>query len=117
MTKGEQTEAEGLTELVKRARKAYEAMDPVSRALADSDQRRSWVRGETGRDPGDVLADEVRRLLAERRGLREALAKIAADRPMSIGPANLMLDEWMDLAGYRKNIARSALQGKGGGSG
>jgi hypothetical protein len=40
----------------------YESLSPVDKALHDSEQRRSWVRGETGRDPGDVLADEVRRL-------------------------------------------------------
>ena len=37
---------------------------PVDRALMIADQRRSFVRGETGRDPGDILADEVRRLRA-----------------------------------------------------
>lgn len=40
----------------------YEALSPVDKALADSDQRRSYVKGETGCDPGDALADEVRRL-------------------------------------------------------
>lgn len=53
---------------------ALAAMSPVDRALHDSDQRRSWVRGMTGREPPrDVLADEVRRLRAEH-AAREAAA-------------------------------------------
>lgn len=45
---------------------ALAAMSPVDRALHDSEQRRSWVRGMTCREPPrDVLADEVRRLREE----------------------------------------------------
>jgi hypothetical protein len=37
--------------------------DPVDRALMQSDQRRSFIRGQSGHEaPPDVLADEVRRL-------------------------------------------------------
>lgn len=40
--------------------------DPIERALMEDDQRRSFVRGSTGRDPGEhPLAAEVRRLRAE----------------------------------------------------
>jgi hypothetical protein len=62
--KGNSVGASGgdLSEQVRRAVARYEALSPVDKALHDSDQRRSWVRGETGRDPGDVLADEVKRL-------------------------------------------------------
>ncbi len=52
-----------LAALIKKARASYDAMAPVERALHDADQRRSFVRGQSGRDPGpDVLAEEVRRL-------------------------------------------------------
>lgn len=44
---------------------AYAALGPVDKALHDAEQRRSFVRGQIGRDPGpDVLAAEVVRLLA-----------------------------------------------------
>ena len=44
---------------------AFEALPAVDRALHLADQRRSFVRGQCGRDPGpDVLAAEVRRLRA-----------------------------------------------------
>jgi hypothetical protein len=51
----------------------YESLSPVDKALHDSEQRRSWVRGETGRDPGDVLADEVRRLRASAPAISPAI--------------------------------------------
>lgn len=69
---------------------ALDAMSPVARALHDSDQRRSWVRGMTGREPPrDVLADEVRRLREElaareaaafQRGLEAAAAHVETVR-------------------------------------
>lgn len=56
---------QALREKVEAARKWYESLSPVDRALHDDDQRRSWVRGESGTDPGEhVLAAEVRRLRA-----------------------------------------------------
>lgn len=57
-------ESASLDAAIKAACEAYEKLSPVDKALHDSDQRRSYVEGETGRDPGDVLADEVRRLRA-----------------------------------------------------
>jgi hypothetical protein len=63
-------------EAVECAKAAYNALSPVDKALHDSDQRRSYVRGMCG-DPGpDVLAEEVRRLRAETAALageRDAL--------------------------------------------
>jgi hypothetical protein len=54
-----------LSALMARALAAVAAMSPVDRALLDSDQRLSFIRGMIGRDPGpDVLAEEVRRLRA-----------------------------------------------------
>lgn len=52
-----------IAELTAMARVKYENMSPVERALHDADQKRSFVRGQAGHDPGpDVLAEEVRRL-------------------------------------------------------
>lgn len=60
--------------LVAANKAALDAMSPVDRALHDSEQRRSWIRGMTGREPPrDVLADEVRRL-SEEIAAREAAA-------------------------------------------
>lgn len=50
---------------LQRAVAVYDALSPVDKALHDAEQRRSFVRGQTGREPApDVLADEVRRLRA-----------------------------------------------------
>lgn len=58
-----ETRTGGLEERLLEAVRAYEAMSPIDRALHDADQRRSFVRGQCGRDPGpNVLAEEVRRL-------------------------------------------------------
>lgn len=65
-------ESDVLADAIKRVREAYEALAPVDKALADSDQRRSYVEGLGGRDPGDVLADEVRRLRSELANVRSA---------------------------------------------
>ena len=52
----------------------YNAMPLVERALHDDDQRRSFVRGQSGRDLGpSVLADEVRRPSAQNDDLQAAL--------------------------------------------
>lgn len=52
-----------IQELIERARAAYDAMSPVDQALHDDEQRRSFVRGQCGHDPGpSILAEEVRRL-------------------------------------------------------
>jgi hypothetical protein len=59
--------------LIDKARAAYEAMSPVDKALADSDQRRSWVRGEVGHAPADVLADEVRHLRSQLEAARKVI--------------------------------------------
>lgn len=54
-----------LAALVQRARAAYDAMSPVDRAMHDAEQRRSFIRGQCGRDPGpDVLVEEIKRLRA-----------------------------------------------------
>lgn len=61
--------------LMKKAVAAFEAMSPVDKALHLADQRRSFVRGQIGRDPGpSVLAEEVRRLRAENAELRQKCA-------------------------------------------
>lgn len=45
---------------LKAAAAAFEALSPVDKALHLAEQRRSFVRGQIGRDPGpDVLATEV----------------------------------------------------------
>lgn len=77
--KPEERGCEILSERIAAEVAAYEALSPVDRALADSDQFRRYVEAETGRDPGDVLADEVRRL----RGPRSAVASITG--PFSTG--------------------------------
>lgn len=65
MYEARKAKAAELNEKLSAAVKAYEALSPVDRALHDADQRRSFVRGQSGRDPGpDVLAEEVRRLRA-----------------------------------------------------
>ena len=52
--------------LMQRAADYLKSLSPVDRALMDDQQRRSWVIGETGRDPGpNVLASEVLRLRRE----------------------------------------------------
>lgn len=54
-----------IDELLKAAVAQYAAMSPVDKALHDDEQRRSFVRGQGGTDPGPgVLAEEVRRLRA-----------------------------------------------------
>lgn len=59
-------DAEKLADAMTRARAAYDALSPMDKALADADQKRSFIRGQGGRDPGpDVLAEEVRRLRVE----------------------------------------------------
>lgn len=61
-----------LAEAIKRATEHYESLSAVDKALADERQKRSWVMGETGRDPGfSVLAMEVLRLRQELAGQRE----------------------------------------------
>ena len=61
-----------LSEAIQKAAAHHESLSAVDKALADEQQRRSWVIGETGRDPGfSTLALEVLRLrreLAEQRG-------------------------------------------------
>lgn len=54
-----------LVKQVTEARRRYDALSPVNKALADSEQRRAYVKGQAGRDPGDVLAAEVVRLRAD----------------------------------------------------
>lgn len=55
-----------LSELLKQAVARVDAMSPVELALMEAQQKRSWVIGETGRDPGlGVLAEEVLRLRKE----------------------------------------------------
>jgi hypothetical protein len=59
------TEGLDLAAAVKAAMDRYEALEPIDRALAEDDQRRSFVRGQCGRDPGaSPLADAVRQLRA-----------------------------------------------------
>lgn len=55
-----------LSEKIKATVEHYESLSAVDKALADEQQKRSWVIGETGRDPGfSVLALEVLRLREE----------------------------------------------------
>lgn len=76
---------------------ALAAMSPVDRALHDSDQRRSWVRGMTCREPPrDVLADEVRRL-REELAAREAAAFKRGAEAMRERVAREIECEWCDL--------------------
>ena len=73
-----------MSDLMAKARaavSAYDALSPVEKAIHDAEQRRSFVRGQTGRDPGpDVLSVEIDRLRAENAALREALAEVEAIR-------------------------------------
>lgn len=70
-------EAPDIGPLLHAALARYNALSPVDKALHDSDQRRSFVHGQIGRDPGpDVLAEEVRRLRAEIAALREECAAV-----------------------------------------
>lgn len=55
-----------LADLLRRAVARFERLSPVDKALEEAQQRRSWVIGETGRDPGlGALAEEVLRLRRE----------------------------------------------------
>jgi hypothetical protein len=55
-----------LSELLHRAADYMRGLSSVERELMEDQQRRSWVRGETGRDPGpSALVGEVLRLRAE----------------------------------------------------
>lgn len=60
------TKPDELRERVAAAVEAYNAMSPVDKALHDADQKRSFVRGQLGSEPGpsteSILAAEVRRL-------------------------------------------------------
>lgn len=58
----------------------YNALSPADRALTDDEQRRSWIRGETGRDPGPhPLAAEVQSLRTECGGQRIAIDEMTAE--------------------------------------
>lgn len=55
-----------LSDLLKRAAEYVKGLSPVEHALMIAQQKRSWVIGETGRDPGlEPLALEVLRLRNE----------------------------------------------------
>ena len=80
------------------ARAAYDAMSPVDKALADSDQRSSFVRGQGGFPQPDVLADEVRRIRAKAEQMREWLENTRDERWF---PGHLLswcddAEEWLD---------------------
>lgn len=65
------SDASGLHALADDAMRAFKALSPVDQALHIEDQRRSFIRGQTGRDPGpSPLAEEVRRLREENAALR-----------------------------------------------
>ena len=71
-----------LKNMLEQALAAYAAMSPVERAIHDDAQRRSFLRGQTGRDPGEnPLVTEIMQLRTElaaaltegrRQGLEEA---------------------------------------------
>jgi hypothetical protein len=70
-----------ISELAAKAIAHYESLSAVDRALADEQQKRSWVMGETGRDPGlSVLAVEVMRLRRELAGQRSTLNRRERDK-------------------------------------
>lgn len=54
-----------LSELLKRAKAAYEALSPLEKARHDYDQKRSWVRGEMGLEHPDWPSDEIERIIDE----------------------------------------------------
>lgn len=55
-----------LAAMLEKASAHWESLSAVDRALAEDQQRRSWVKAETGRDPGiHPLAKEVLRLRQE----------------------------------------------------
>ena len=58
--------ADALLRKIEQAQAEHAALPPVDRALAEIDQRNSWVRGvypnAKDDDAGSVLANEVRRL-------------------------------------------------------
>lgn len=57
------SDPKGIREAVALARYQYEALSPVDKAIHDAAQKRSFIRAQTGLDPGpDVLAEEVQRL-------------------------------------------------------
>lgn len=63
-----------LEQAIEKAQAHYESMSTVDKALMEAQQKRSWVFGETGRDPGlGVLAAEVLRLRGELEGKRAGL--------------------------------------------
>jgi hypothetical protein len=64
----------GLKEAIAKAMAHYESLSAVDKALMEAQQKRSWVIGETGRDPGlGALANEVLRLRRELKGQRDKL--------------------------------------------
>lgn len=74
---------------------AVKAMSPVDRELMHDEQRRSFVRGETGRDPGPgVLAEEVRRL-------RAALLKAEGERDEYARTVQSLREELDEAAEFR----------------
>lgn len=63
-----------LSDMIAKAVSHYDSLSSVDKALADEQQRRSWIMGETGRDPGfTVLAQEVLRLRKELAGKRDGV--------------------------------------------
>jgi hypothetical protein len=91
-----------LADRLKDAVDAYNSLSPVDRALHDADQRRSFVRGQCGRDPGpDVLADEVRRLRAQMQQMIDAL--VTAKRELWDRDRHLWnLSDWKNFASVQK---------------
>jgi hypothetical protein len=82
----------------------FAALSPVDQALELAEQRRSLVRGLSGKEaPRDVLADEVARLRAEVERLRAALVRLR-DCDWTITP--------LDRMDAVRDIARAALNGE-----
>ncbi len=59
------TTSPDLLALIEEGAARWAALSPLDRALLSLAQRRSWVRGETGADPGeDPMVTEIQRLRA-----------------------------------------------------
>ncbi len=88
----------------------YAALSPLDRAIHDAAQRRSFVRGQMGHDPGpDVLVEEIAALRAslaaakeEAGRLRSALTEIARLRTELSGD--------FSMGSRQSDIARKALK-------
>ena len=101
-----------LSQLLERAVDRVRGMSRTERALMEDQQRRSWVIGETGRDPGPhPLAEEVFRLREQI--LKNAEGKLAPkeiERLERLKRRAYYIQNQIDSRPERYNMDRSAAE-------